>query len=94
MLIRLRRCTGWSAPLLFENPEDRFSSVEAHLKESVMQVHLKECVMHPLADMVDGIKISELVQLYLYLMPVKTQLLQNNLTQDLMLFYRSNKLKA
>ena len=25
-LIRLRGCTGWSAPLLFANPEDRFSS--------------------------------------------------------------------
>ena len=26
-LIRLRRCAGWSAPLLFANPEDRFSRV-------------------------------------------------------------------
>ena len=25
-LIRLRGCSGWSAPLLFVNPEDRFSS--------------------------------------------------------------------
>ena len=30
-LIRLRGCTGWSAPLLFANMEDRFSRVEAHL---------------------------------------------------------------
>ena len=25
VLIRLRRCAGWSWPLLFTNPEDRFS---------------------------------------------------------------------
>ena len=30
MLIRLCRCAGWSAFLLFANPEDRFSRVEAH----------------------------------------------------------------
>ena len=30
----------------------------------------------------------------LYLTPVKTQLLQYNLTRDLMLLYHSNKLKA
>ena len=29
-LISLRRCAGWSAPLLFSTPEDRFSRVEAH----------------------------------------------------------------
>ena len=28
-LIRLRGCAGWSAPVLFANPEDRFSRVEA-----------------------------------------------------------------
>ena len=27
-LIRLRRCAGWSAPVLFANPEDRFYCVE------------------------------------------------------------------
>ena len=32
MLIRLPECAGWAAPLLFANPEDRFSLVEAHLK--------------------------------------------------------------
>ena len=31
VLIRLCRCVGWSAPLLFTNPEDRFSRVETHL---------------------------------------------------------------
>ena len=31
---------------------------------------------------------------YLYLTPVKTQLLQYNLTRDLMLFYHSVKIKA
>ena len=29
-LIRLRGCAGWSAPVLFANPEDRFSHVAAH----------------------------------------------------------------
>ena len=32
--------------------------------------------------------------MFIYLTPVKKQLLQNNLTQDLMLFYHSNELKA
>ena len=31
---------------------------------------------------------------FIYLTPVKTQLLQYNLTRDLMLLYHSNKLKA
>ena len=31
-LISLRGSTGWSAPLLFANPEDRFSSVKAHMQ--------------------------------------------------------------
>ena len=30
-LIRLRGCAGWTAPVLFANPEDRFSRVEAQL---------------------------------------------------------------
>ena len=30
-LINLRRYAGWSATLLFANPEDRFSHVEAHI---------------------------------------------------------------
>ena len=30
-LISLRGCAGWSAPLLFANPEDRFSCDEAHI---------------------------------------------------------------
>ena len=30
-LIRMRGCAGWSAPLLFKNPEDRFSHDEAHM---------------------------------------------------------------
>ena len=29
-LIRQRGCAGWSVPLLFASPEDRFSHVEAH----------------------------------------------------------------
>ena len=31
-LVSLRGCAGWSAPLLFATPEDRFSHVEAHIK--------------------------------------------------------------
>ena len=30
-LIRLRGCAGWSAPVLFTNPEVRVSHVEAHI---------------------------------------------------------------
>ena len=30
VLTRLHGCAGWSAPLLFANPEDMFSRVEAH----------------------------------------------------------------
>ena len=30
-LIILHGCAGWSAPLLFANPEDRFSRVGAHM---------------------------------------------------------------
>ena len=30
-LIRLRRCPGWSAPLLVQTSENRFSCVKAHL---------------------------------------------------------------
>ena len=29
-LVSLHGCAGWSAPLLFANPEDRLSRVEAH----------------------------------------------------------------
>ena len=29
VLIRLRGCAGWSAPLLFANPKDRFSRILA-----------------------------------------------------------------
>ena len=31
VLISLCKCAGWSAPVLFETPEDRFSRVEAHI---------------------------------------------------------------
>ena len=30
-LIRQRGCAGWSAPLLFANPKDKFSCIEAHI---------------------------------------------------------------
>ena len=31
MLISLRGCTGWSAPLLLESPKDKFSCIEAQI---------------------------------------------------------------
>ena len=34
-LIRLRGCAGWSAPVLFQNPEDRFFRNEAHIRISL-----------------------------------------------------------
>ena len=36
-LISLHGCTGWSAPLLFANPEDRFSHVVAHIWHDKIQ---------------------------------------------------------
>ena len=30
-LIKLCGCTGWSAPLLFSHPKDKFSPAEAHI---------------------------------------------------------------
>ena len=30
-LISLHGCAGWSGPVLFTNPESRFSCVEAHI---------------------------------------------------------------
>ena len=47
-LISLPGCTGWSGPLLFANPEDRFSHVEAHIMLDLnslilyIQVHFGE----------------------------------------------------
>ena len=43
-LTRLRGCAGWSTPLLFANPEDRFSRVEAHLRNS--GVYKCTCSVH------------------------------------------------
>ena len=37
-LIIVHGCTGWSAPLLFTNTEDRFSHVEAHIMFSIVSV--------------------------------------------------------
>ena len=35
-LIRLHRCAGWSAALLFRNTEDGFSRVEAHMISTII----------------------------------------------------------
>ena len=37
-LISLRGCAGWSVPLLVANPEDRFSRVEAQIKNTAENV--------------------------------------------------------
>ena len=38
-MIRQGGCAGWSAPLLFANPEDRFSHVE--IRVSVLYIALE-----------------------------------------------------
>ena len=48
-LIRMRGCAGWSAPVLMQTPEDRFSRVEAHIISKHMLLFL-------LADVHDGNK--------------------------------------
>ena len=40
-LIRLRGWAGWSVPVLFANPEDRFSHVEAHFLSILWPPELK-----------------------------------------------------
>ena len=35
VLIRLRGCAGWSAPMLFATPKDRFSQDGAHILTSL-----------------------------------------------------------
>ena len=40
-LIRLRGCAGWSAPVLFANPEDRFSHVETNSDNNNSNVMLE-----------------------------------------------------
>ena len=42
-LIRLRGCAGWSAPVLFATPEDRFSHVEAQSCIMEKYNHIAEC---------------------------------------------------
>ena len=39
-LITLHGCTDWSVPLLFENTQDRFSCVKAHLAAAKPQTSL------------------------------------------------------
>ena len=36
VLIRLRRCTGWSAPMLFLYDNIRFSPIESHVKRKIV----------------------------------------------------------
>ena len=43
-LIRLHGCAGWSAPVLFANPEDRFSRGEAQITV-VFLLLSKKCML-------------------------------------------------
>ena len=45
-LTRLRGCTVWSAPLLFANPEDRFSRLEAQLYPIILTYELSKGILH------------------------------------------------
>ena len=40
-LVRLRGCAGWSAPVLFANPEERFSLAEAQLCHVITKLLLE-----------------------------------------------------
>ena len=44
-LIRLRGCAGWSAPVLFANPEDRFSRGEAHVLDYSISLRYRMTVV-------------------------------------------------
>ena len=46
-LIRLCRCAGWSVPLLFTNPEDRFSHIEAHMNKDFKGNQLHSMALVP-----------------------------------------------
>ena len=45
-LIRLRGCAGWSAPVLFATPEDRFSHDEAHLSSNSSVEKMLKCTIY------------------------------------------------
>ena len=59
-LIRLRGCAGWSAPVLFATPEDRFSRDEAHFSK---------LLLHGLVDL--RATCIHLLKYYLYLKDAK-----------------------
>ena len=42
VLISLPRCAGWSAPLLFANPEDRFSRIKAHIYQRAFKTNFEK----------------------------------------------------
>ena len=48
VLIRLCRCAGWSAPLLFANPEDSYSHVKAQVQVSMyvrtVKIQISLCI--------------------------------------------------
>ena len=58
MLISLLGCAGWSAPLLFANPKDRFSRVEAHFITSHYshQAFVRPLALHLLVLSADNLR--------------------------------------
>ena len=63
-LIRLRGCEGWSAPLLFANTEDRFSSIQAHI---IMKTACKKIIFF--FDIVVGTQKNRLNETVLLILP-------------------------
>ena len=47
-MIRLGGCAGWSAPLLYPNPEDRFSRDEPHMSCNIRKTTMWLCLMKTL----------------------------------------------
>ena len=64
------------------------------LIQSVLQLMISEPFANQLILEDKKLPTEKYSILYIYLTPVKTQLLQYNLTRNLMLFYHSNKLKS
>ena len=66
-LISLQGCTGWSAPLLFANHEDRFSHIEAHKQTCKLRL-LKFVVI-----LINNNKLREMHFKFLYIpkQPIK-----------------------
>ena len=87
VLIRLRGCSGWYAPLLLQTPKDRFSCMETNIQH--YKVEYSEQCMCPLT----AIKIEHIIaliascyRLKLYCVSVGHMLL-NHMTYVCKVFY-------